>query len=108
MKKTSNKGRVGGMLSVKLPPRRLQRKTLRDWCVDFLRFTERALPIVLIMLVATWALFGSDQGKDILRSAVGDHGQISKITMTLLVVCLIGGTCTVYLLRFGAATDHPA
>src|SRR5262245_41396714 len=116
MKRPSNKGRVSKPLSVKLPPvaprppARLQLpyKTLRDRFVNFLRFTERALPIVLIMLVATWALFGSDQGKDLLRSAVGDGGQIFKIMMTVLVVCVIGGTCIVYLLRFGAATDPTA
>src|SRR4051794_27474941 len=68
--------------------------------VDFLRCAEHAFPAILVVFIAIWALFGSDQGKDILRAAAGNFWLTFKLATAITVVAIAGGTCIVFLARF--------
>lgn len=101
-----NRGRVN--LAVRMPRvvARLDseppKRTAWHRFVDFLRCAERALPAVLVVLIAIWALFGSDQGKDILRAAAGNFWLTFKLATAVTVIAIVGATCIVFLASLGA------
>jgi hypothetical protein len=64
------------------------------------RHLERAMPALVVVAIAAYALLSTGQGKDILRASVGDPGLTARLGFAALILSIVGGTCIGFVAQF--------